>query len=97
MNEFKAAVGDKIYVKLCSNQTTGFEWNYEISTENVLKLEDHDFEEPENTGVFGAAGKEVWTFEATDTGTTEVTLEYSQPWEGGGKEEWTYTMTVTVE
>ena len=95
-NEFQVEIGDKITVKLCSNPTTGFQWEYEMSGENVLKEEDHDFEEPEGD-VPGAAGIEVWTFEAVEKGTTEVHMAYSQPWAGGLKEEWTYTMTVTVE
>lgn len=95
-NDFQAGIGDKIRVKLCSNQTTGFKWEYEISNENVLKEEDYDYEEPKGD-VLGASGIEVWTFEAVDRGETEVRLEYSRPWEGGEKAEWTYTMTVTVE
>ena len=95
-NEFEAEVGDKITVKLCSNPTTGFQWAYETTVEDVLKEEDHDFEEPEGD-VVGAASIEVWTFEAVEKGTTEVRMEYSQPWEGGLKAEWTYIMTVTVE
>jgi len=95
-NEFQVEVGDKITVKLCSNRTTGFQWDYEMTVENVVKEEDHDFEEPEGD-VLGAAGIEVWTFEAVEKGTTVVQMEYSQPWEGGLKAEWTYTMTVTVQ
>ena len=95
-NEFQVEIGDKIRVKLCSNPTTGFKWEYAISNENVLKEEDYDFEEPKGD-VPGAAGTEVWTFEAVEKGTTEVRMEYSQPWEGGLKKEWTYTMTITVE
>jgi len=94
--EFEVEVGDKIRVELCSNQTAGFQWDYEMTIENVLKEEDHDFEEPEGD-VTGAAGIEIWTFEAVETGTTEVQMEYSQPWEGGLKSEWTYNMTVMVE
>jgi predicted secreted protein len=94
--EFEVEVGDKIRVKLCSNQTAGFQWGYEMTVENVLKEEDHDFEEPEGE-VPGAAGIEIWTFEAVETGTTEVQMEYSQPSEGGLKSKWTYNMTVTVE
>jgi len=94
--EFEVEVGDKIRVELCSNPTTGFQWDYEMTIENVLKEEDHDFEEPEGD-VTGAAGIEIWTFEAVETGTTEVQMGYSQPWEGGLKSEWTYNMTVTVE
>jgi len=95
-NDFQVKIGDKIRAKLCSNPTTGFKWEYEISNDNVLKEEDYDFEEP-GSDVPGAAGVEVWTFEAVEKGTTEVRMEYSQPWEGGLKKEWTYTITVTVE
>ena len=95
-NDFQVKIGDKIRTKLCSNPITGFKWEYEMSNENVLKEEDYDFEEPESDGV-GAPGIEVWTFEAVAKGTTEVHLAYSQPWEGGEKEVWTYTITVTVE
>ena len=94
--EFEVEVGDKIRVELCSNQTTGFQWDYEPTKENIVKEEDHDFEEPEK-GLMGAAGVELWTFEAVEKGTTEIRMEYSQPWEGGSKAEWTYTITVTVK
>ena len=96
VSEFEMEVGDKVRVDLCSNPTTGFQWDYEMTAENVLKEEDHDFEEPEED-IPGAAGIEVWTFEAVEEGTTEVQMEYSQPWEGGLKAEWTYTITVTVK
>ena len=94
--EFVVEVGDKIRVELCLNPTTGFQWAYEMTIENIVKEEDHDFEPPEGD-VPGAAGVEFWTFEALEKGTTEVQMEYSQPWEGGLKAEWTYNMTVTVE
>lgn len=94
--EFNVEIGDKIRVRLCSNQTAGFQWNYEMTLENTLNEEDHDFEEPEEDTP-GAAGTEIWTFEAVEAGTTQVQMEYSQPWEGGLKSEWTYNMTVTIE
>ena len=85
-NDFQVEIGDKIRVKTCSNPTTGFQWEYEMSNERVLKEEDYDFEEPAGD-VPGAAGIEVRTFEAVEKGTTEVRMEYSQPWEGGLKAE----------
>ena len=94
INEFQMEIGDKIRARLCSNPTTGFKWEYEMSNGNVLKEEDYDFEEP-GSDVPGASGIEVWTFEAVEKGITEVRMEYSQPWEGGLKKEWTYTMAVT--
>ena len=45
--EFVVEVGDKIRVELCSNPTTGFQWAYEMTIENIVKEEDHDFEPPE--------------------------------------------------
>jgi inhibitor of cysteine peptidase len=95
-NDFEIEIGDKIYIELCSNPTTGFEWSYEMSGDAVLKEEDHDFEEP-GSNVPGAAGKETWTFEATEKGETIINMEYSQPWQGGMKGEWTYTINVVVE
>jgi len=95
-NEFQVEIGDKIRAKLCSNPTTGFKWEYEMSNDNVLKEKDYDFEEPKGN-VVGAAGIEVWTFEAINKGTTEMRIAYNQPWEGGEKEVWTYTITITVE
>ncbi|MDY6916892.1 MAG: protease inhibitor I42 family protein [Chloroflexota bacterium] len=94
--DFVLEVGDKLRLELCSNQTTGYQWDYEFTTQNVVKEEDHDFQEPEE-GVVGAAGVELWTFEAVGEGTTDIQMEYSQAWEGGSEAEWTYTVTVTVE
>jgi predicted secreted protein len=94
--DFEVQVGDKIRVELCSNPTTGFQWDYEMTVDNVLNEEDHDFEEPEGDDP-GAAGIETWTFEAVETGTTEVQMEYSQPSEGGLKSQWTYNISVTVQ
>jgi inhibitor of cysteine peptidase len=95
-NDFQAEIGDKITVKLCSNPTTGFQWQYTMTPDDIVAEEDYDFEEPEGD-LTGAPGMEVWTFEAVENGTTEIYMEYSQPWQGGLKAEWTYTMTVTVE
>ena len=98
-NEVQVGVGNTIKVTLCSNPTTGFQWSEtaEISAPGVLEQVKHEFVPPEQTGVTGAAGKEVWTFRALEKGTSTVSMEYSQPWEGGQKEEWTYTLTVTIE
>ena len=98
--EVDVAVGDSFTVTLCSNPTTGFQWeSAQISDQTVLQQTDHKFvpppERPEP--VEGEAGKEVWTFKALKKGTTEVSLEYSRPWEEGEKGEWTFVLTVTVK
>jgi predicted secreted protein len=94
-NNFQIETGDKIYVELCSNPSTGFGWSYEMSGDAAVKEEDHDFESSESD-MPGAAGKETWTFEAIKKGTTVINMSYSQPWEGGTKGEWKYKIEVTV-
>ena len=95
-DDYNIEVGDKITIKLCSNATTGFQWDYEITGDTAVKEEDHDFEAPDGD-IAGAPGTEVWTFEGTEKGTAVISMEYSQPWEGGTKKEWTYQMTIKVE
>lgn len=95
-NDFEMEVGDKLYVKLCSNPSTGFEWKYEMSGDQAVKEEDHDFQEPEGD-LMGAPGEETWTFEAVKKGTTVIKMEYGQSWEGGTKGQWTYTINIVVK
>jgi len=99
--EVEVAVGDSLIVTLCSNPTTGFRWSElaQISDQSVLKQVDHEFVSPEGEPPPppGTPGQEVWTFKALKQGTTELSLEYSQPWEGGEKGEWTFVLTVAVK
>jgi len=101
--EVEVAVDGSLTVTLGSNPTTGFLWSEsaEISDQTVLQQTAHEFIAPEDEGdeppAPGTAGKEVWTFKALKKGTTEVSMEYSRPWEGGEKGEWTYTLTVVVK
>jgi len=86
---------------LGSNPTTGFQWSEEaqISDAGILKQTSHEFVGPDSDPPPppGTPGQEVWTFEALKAGTGQISMEYSRPWEGGEKAEWTYTLTVTVK
>ena len=93
--ELAVMMYDKITVKLCSNQTAGFQWDYEMTVEGVLIEEDHDYEEPAGNAT-GGAGTEIWTFKPVTPGTTQVQMEYGQLWDGGLESEWTYNLTVST-
>jgi predicted secreted protein len=95
-NEFTIEVGDKVYVELCSNPTTGFKWSYEMAGDPSVKEEDYDYEESDSD-LTGSPGIEKWTFEGVEKGTARIVMEYSQPWDGGIKKEWIYQVTITVE
>ncbi len=96
--EVEIAVGGSLVVHLESNPTTGFKWELsEITDQTVLKQDGEPEFVPPDEAIPGAGGKEIWTFDALKAGKTTVSLEYSRPWEGGEKGEWTYTLTVTVK
>ena len=88
---------DLLVVTLCSNATTGFEWELvEISDENILQQTEQEYVAPEGTEVEGAAGQEIWTFKILRPGETIIAMEYSRPLGGGEKGEWTFDLSVKV-
>jgi len=99
--QFEIQADGLLVVTLCSNPTTGFQWAEEaqISDPGVLKQLQHEFVGPESEPPPppGTPGQEIWTFNALKKGTSTVYMEYSRPWEGGEKGEWTYTLTVVVK
>ena len=94
-------IGETFEVKLCSNPTTGFQWSEkaQISNAAILKQEDRKFIGAENEPPPppGTPGQEIWTFKALKQGSSDIYLEYSRPWEGGEKGEWTCTVNVVVK
>ena len=94
----EVASGDSIVVTLWSNQTTGYSWSEAatIIATNLLQQTNHEYVAPE-TGLVGAPGKEVWTLKTLKTGTCEVSMTYSQPWEGGQKNTYIFSLKVTVK
>ena len=86
-------------VTLFSNPTTGSRWSEEASITDscVLEQTGHEYVAPGQEGVVGAGGQEIWTLKALKKGETTVTMEYSRPWEGGEKGEWTFELIVKVK
>jgi len=96
--EVEVAVDGSLRVTLCSNPSTGFQWeSVKITDQTVLEQVDHEFIPPEAKDVEGAAGKEVWTFKALKKGTSTISIDYSRPWEGGEKAAWKFALTVVVK
>lgn len=107
--EVKVSVEGTLVLTLESNPTTGFMWGYEegvsdglsiytgIPDENVLSRIGQKFIAPEAGAPPGTGGEEVWTFRAMGKGTTELSMEYSQPWEGGMKAARTFNLTIVVK
>ena len=97
--EVEVAVGESLVLALESNQTTGFQWALvENSDQTALQHAGHKYVPYENTDppLPGVGGKELWTFKALKKGTSTISMEYSQLWEGGEKAAETFVLTVLV-
>lgn len=73
-----------ITVRLPGNATTGYEWVYSISDEEVLELITQEYVQDENTeGVEGAGGTYVGSFKGTfnKAGNVTLTFNYQRSWE----------------
>lgn len=101
--QVEVGVRDTLTVSLCSNPSTGFAWSEsaQISDLTIVQQTDHKYVAPTATSgttpATGTPGQEVWTFKALKQGTSTIYVEYSRPWEGGEKGEWTFRLTVVVK
>jgi inhibitor of cysteine peptidase len=96
--EINVEVGGLVKVTIASNPTTGFKWELVgISDPTVLAQDGEPEYLPPDSTAIGAGGQEVWSFKALKKGTTNISLAYSRPWEGGEKAEWTLGIDVSVK
>ncbi len=97
--QIEVAAGKTFTITLDSNITTGFSWQLVGNTdEAVVELVNSEYQPSQATqGLMGAGGQEVWTFKALKSGESIISLEYSQPWEGGTKAANTFELTVVVK
>jgi predicted secreted protein len=101
--QVEVKIRDVFTIALDSNATTGFSWNEQanIADENILKQTGHEYIAPQANDstkpVAGMSGIEEWGFTVVGTATTNVTISYSRPWEGGEKDVRTFELTVIVK
>ena len=101
--EIEVAADSSFTVTLWSNATTGFKWSElaTIGNQNIIQQTDHEYVAPSGNDDTppppGTSGNEVWTFKALQKGTSDIHMEYSQPWEGGEKDAFSFFLTVVVK
>lgn len=88
-------VGQTLVLSLASNPTTGYQWGIAELDEAILRETDHQYKADWPVTI-GSGGKEVWRFQALNSGTTRLSLEYTRPWEENAEAIQTYTVEVMV-
>ncbi|HEU0075609.1 MAG TPA: protease inhibitor I42 family protein [Dehalococcoidia bacterium] len=92
------ALRGELIVALASNPTTGFGWSVGEGSDEGLVLQGEPRYVPagSTTPVVGAGGTEVFSFEAEDSGTSRLVLEYRRPFEPDVAPEQTFSVTVEI-
>ena len=91
--------GEVLSITLESNPSTGYAWYATISDSAVLvQMSEPQYIEPTGsaTPMVGAAGTQTFFFQAVETGTMTVTLDYERSWETDVQPLQTITLTVEV-
>jgi inhibitor of cysteine peptidase len=93
--------GEVMAISLESNPSTGYSWYATISDPAVLvQMGDPQYQAPASnsgTQVVGAAGTQTFFFQAAETGTTTLTLDYKRGFETNVAPEQTVVITVEVK
>lgn len=71
---------EEFQLALDSNPSTGYQWQVTTIDTTIVRLVNEEYVAPES-GLVGAGGKQVLTFEALKEGNTTIVLEYVRPWE----------------
>ena len=86
--------GDRVTVTLTGNPTTGYGWEVGDLDSAMLVMVGEEYV-PVSQELIGSGGVYTFTFEASGSGETDITLTYLRPWEDVDPLE-TFTVHVTV-
>lgn len=93
--------GEAMSITLESNPSTGYSWFATSSNPDVLaQMGEPEYQAPASDStapIVGAAGAQTFFFQAADTGTVTLSLDYMRGWEKDVTPEKTITITVEVK
>jgi predicted secreted protein len=87
--------GQRVYVVLGANRTTGYDWTVEASGNALLTSLGNPIY-AQSADVAGSGGTSMWFFGAVGAGKQELVFRYRRPWEQGAPAARTVTFAVTV-
>ncbi|HET7763604.1 MAG TPA: protease inhibitor I42 family protein [Burkholderiales bacterium] len=87
--------GQRVYVVLAADRTTGYDWMLEASGTALLTSLGNPIY-AQSADLAGSGGTRVWFFGAVGAGKQELVFRYRRPWEQGVPAAKTVTFAVTV-
>ena len=88
------ALGQILLVRLPENPTTGYRWEIEGTTEDIVLPQGRTFKT--SSTAFGGGGTRVFEFKATSGGTTQLCIRHWQRWEGESSIDRHFKVTIRV-
>lgn len=82
ITKIETHVGEEFTIKLDSNGTTGYTWDFvQQGDTNLIELKKSGTEETCPADLVGCGNPQYWTYKALKEGQTEIELKYYRPWE----------------
>jgi predicted secreted protein len=81
--QINANLGEEFTISLEFNPSTGFEWWTKFDPNYLSLLNSTFVSGSEKSGMLGAPGKKLFTFNTRSAGNTEVIMLLLRPWENG--------------
>ena len=87
--------GEEFFIALASNPSTGYSWTQTLSDDVTLAYEGN-VRQPPATQMPGAPGQQIFIYHANRSGTAQITLTYSRPFETNTPAAKTLVFNITV-
>ncbi|MDD4802198.1 MAG: DUF4163 domain-containing protein [Syntrophomonas sp.] len=93
---YQVPAGQTFVVALNSNPATGYVWSIKNDKDDkIIAPVTNTYIGSGNQSLVGQGGREYWQFQALETGTTELKMVYSRPWESVQPAQ-VFNLSVTV-
>ena len=89
--------GDLVIVRISENPTTGYVWAIEPAASQLLVLQSSDYLPATTEPIAGSGGERSFTFQAVQSGITEIQLKLWRVWVGDSSVVQRYAVTIHVQ
>jgi inhibitor of cysteine peptidase len=86
-------VGDRLVIQLKENPTTGYQWTFNQTNQQVLAFQNSEYTSASAVGV-GGGGRRIFTFKGQQVGTTELHFNLWREWQGDSSAIERFTTTL---